>query len=327
MVGLKDVVETMWGRPLPPAAELRLRRRLVAFAGLGLFLAGLAAALGFGALVLDAAIVLLTLGAAVVVALGVRRVPARTWLRQAFGRIGPTRTAVQPQIGEFGVPGRLHDLTHHAGRSSRRATVSLGTGGARARRAGVAAGKDVLRGAELGLRLGSRLSAHAVVGIGSSARTRLAERAKTPSRLPTRTPAPPVRRRHDQAMRLNTLGAQLRREGEHERAAEQHRAALAIVRDLGDEHNEALTLNNLALAVVHTDGIAAAVEHFEQALVVLRALGDEEHEGRVIANLGFIHKSHGRSEEAEPLLHAALDKLPADSTAYRRVEEQLRRAS
>ena len=126
---------------------------------------------------------------------------------------------------------------------------------------------------------------------------------------------------------MNTLGAQLRREGKHERAAAQHRAALAIVRDLGDERTEALTLNNLALAVAHTDGVDAAVQHFEQALVVLRQLGDDEHEGHVIANLGFIHKSHGRGEEAEGFLHAALDKLPADSRAYRKVEEQLRQAS
>lgn len=326
MIGLKDVVETMWERPLPLAAERRLRRRLVAFAGLGLFIGGLVAALGFGELVLDAAILLLVAGTAAAVALGVRRVPVRARLRQAFGRIGPTRTSVQTQIGELGVPGRLHELTHRAAHSSQRARVGLGRGSGRARKAGVAAGTDVFRGAELGLRLGSRLSAHAVREIRSSARATLAERAKTSSRPSARTSAP-VARRHDQAMRLNTLGAQLRREGEHERAAEQHRAALAIVRDLGDEHNEALTLNNLALAVVHTDGIAAAVEHFEQALVVLRALGDEEHEGRVIANLGFIHKSHGSSDKVEPLLHAALGKLPANSTAYRRVEEQLRRAS
>ena len=143
--------------------------------------------------------------------------------------------------------------------------------------------------------------------------------ARTPARV---TPDPA-----NQANRLNTLGAQLRREGEHERAAAQHRAALAIVRDLGDERTEALTLNNLALAVVHTDGVDAAVQHFEQALVVLRQLGDDEHEGHVIANLGFIHKSHGRSEEAAGFLHAALDKLPTDSRAYRKVEEQLRQAS
>jgi len=35
----------------------------------------------------------------------------------------------------------------------------------------------------------------------------------------------------------------------------------------------------------------------------------------------------GGDEDAESLLHAALDKLPPESSAYRQVEEQLRRAS
>jgi hypothetical protein len=50
------------------------------------------------------------------------------------------------------------------------------------------------------------------------------------------------------AQELNELGAQLRREGEPEQAAQRHRAALEIVRDLGDQQAEALTLNNLGLA-------------------------------------------------------------------------------
>jgi tetratricopeptide (TPR) repeat protein len=130
-----------------------------------------------------------------------------------------------------------------------------------------------------------------------------------------------------QAQRLNELGAQLRRDGEYEQAAEQHRLALAISRDLDDRRAEALTLNNLALALVHTGGVAVAVEHFEQALVILRELGDEEHEGQVIANLGIVRRRQGRDEDAVTLLHEALDKLPPESPAYRQVEEQLRRAS
>jgi tetratricopeptide (TPR) repeat protein len=129
------------------------------------------------------------------------------------------------------------------------------------------------------------------------------------------------------ALELNELGAQLRREGAHEQAAEQHRVALEIVRDLGDEQAEALTLNNLALALAHGGAEEAAVEHLEEALVVLRKLGDEAHEGRVIANLGLVHRRQGHSEEAVSLLHEALDKLPPGSSAYRQVEEELLRAS
>jgi tetratricopeptide (TPR) repeat protein len=130
-----------------------------------------------------------------------------------------------------------------------------------------------------------------------------------------------------EALRLNELGAQHRRGGEYEQAAEQHRRALAIVRELGDEPAEALTLNNLALALVHTGGVTVAVEHFEEALALLRDLGDEEHEGQVIANLGFVRRRQGRDEDARSLLNEALDKLPPESPAYRHVEEQLRRAS
>jgi tetratricopeptide (TPR) repeat protein len=132
---------------------------------------------------------------------------------------------------------------------------------------------------------------------------------------------------HRRARRLNELGAQLRRERDHDAAAEQHRVALAIVRELGDRHAEAMTLNNLALALVHTGSVSLAVQHFEQALVLLRELGDKEHEGQVIANLGFVRRRQGRDEDADSLLNAALDKLPPESSAYRHVAEQLRRAS
>jgi tetratricopeptide (TPR) repeat protein len=130
------------------------------------------------------------------------------------------------------------------------------------------------------------------------------------------------------ALQLNEHGAQLRRQGDHEEAAAQHRAALAILRELGDRRAEALTLNNLALALVHTTGgVPVAVQLFEQALTAFQELGDDEHEGQVIANLAFVRRRQGRDEDAESLLHAALDKLPPDSSAYHQVEAQLSRAS
>jgi tetratricopeptide (TPR) repeat protein len=134
--------------------------------------------------------------------------------------------------------------------------------------------------------------------------------------------------RHREARGLNQLGAQLRRDGEYGEAAEQHRSALAILRELGDRRAEALTLNNLALALVHTEGgVAPAIRYFDEALGLLRELGDEEHEGQVIANLALVRRRQGRDEDADSLLNAALDKLPPESSAYRQVEEQLRRAS
>jgi tetratricopeptide (TPR) repeat protein len=171
---------------------------------------------------------------------------------------------------------------------------------------------------ELGLRQRLRRYAGRCASVVASSKARASQTFRT---------EPVALDRQGQALRLNELGAQLRREGEYEEAAEQHRAALAIVRELGDRQAEALTLNNLALALVHSGSVVVAVQHFEQALDVLRELGDAEHEGRVIANLAVVRRRQGRDEDAESLLHAALDKLPPESSAYRQVEEQLRRAS
>jgi tetratricopeptide (TPR) repeat protein len=193
---------------------------------------------------------------------------------------------------------------YRMGRAIRAAQVSIERGSRKLR--------SSLDELDAGQRLG-RLA----TGVAHQARGAVESRQRKPA-----APDP-----HRQLQRLNELGAQLRRDGEYEQAAEQHRLALAIVRDLGDLRAEALTLNNLALALVHTGGVTVAVEHFEQALVILRELGDEEHEGQVIANLGIVRRRQGRDEDAVSLLHAALDKLPPESSAYRQVEEQLRRAS
>jgi tetratricopeptide (TPR) repeat protein len=133
--------------------------------------------------------------------------------------------------------------------------------------------------------------------------------------------------RRSQAFRLNELGTQLRRRGAPQQAAEHHRVALEIARDLGDDQAKALTLNSLALALAQDGADAEAVEHLEQARVVLRDLGDEKHEAQVIANLGIVYRRQGNSEEAVSLLHEALDKLPPGSWAYRQVQEELQRAS
>jgi tetratricopeptide (TPR) repeat protein len=100
-----------------------------------------------------------------------------------------------------------------------------------------------------------------------------------------------------------------------------------VVRAAGDRRGEALTLNNLALALAKTGHDDAALDHFEAALAILRELDDEQREGQVFANLGLMHGRRGRREQAVGCLQVALEKLDPDSSAYRRVEEQLRRAS
>jgi tetratricopeptide (TPR) repeat protein len=125
------------------------------------------------------------------------------------------------------------------------------------------------------------------------------------------------------AAALNKRGRQLRRDGKPEEAAAEHRAALAIVQDLGDRRAEALTRNYLGLALSLSGAEDAAVEQLELAIIILRALGEREHEARVIANLALVQQRRGHREAAVVLLHEALDKLPRESRAYRRVEDAL----
>jgi tetratricopeptide (TPR) repeat protein len=139
-------------------------------------------------------------------------------------------------------------------------------------------------------------------------------------------PAPASSSRR-QAARLNARGIDLRRSGDHEGAIAAHTDALELIRKLGDRSGEAMTLNNLALALGHAGDDQGALDRFEEAAAILRELRDDHHEGQVVANLGFLHGRRGRREQALFCLETALDKLEPGSHAYRRVEEQLSRAS
>lgn len=141
-------------------------------------------------------------------------------------------------------------------------------------------------------------------------------------------PRPPQRGHGRQrAVRLNARGTEYRRRGEHRRAVEAHGEALALMRRAGDRPGEALALNNLALALAQVGQDEAAIDRFEEALAILRELEDEQREGQVFANLGLMHGRRGRHEQAVGCLQVALEKLDPESSAYRQVEEQLRRAS
>src|SRR5687767_7664571 len=232
----------------------RLRRRLLAFAGLSFLLTGLLAAASFVVIALAAfGVLLLVMLAAVGISL-LRRLRIGQRLRAVL-------TSTAPAFRAFKL--RLHGL------AIRRRVQRLGIGAREAARRAPARANDILARvvwsyAIAVYRLRMR-TAHALRADGTLA-TSLA-------RLKPR----PVGRSRE-ALELNQRGARLRREGAHREAAEQHRVALAIVRDLGDEQAEALTLNNLALALAQGGAEAEAVQHLEQALIVLRKLGDEAHE-------------------------------------------------
>jgi tetratricopeptide (TPR) repeat protein len=290
-------------RPFEQSADGdQLRRRVLAFTGLWFLLGGLLAAVGFGAVLLLTLAVLLVGGVTAGGLWLLRRYSVQQRLRAFLRSIGRPLRQLLARLDELGVQ---QHLKGSATRVSRMATAASDQ-------------------ARLVLARGRRSHNTMVTRLRARTSHVIRSGVKLASSPFTREPVA-VDRQH-QALRLNELGAQLRRRGDHELAAEQHRAALAIVRDLGDRRAEALTLNNLALALAQTAD-AMALQHFEQSLDVLRELGDEEHEGQVIANLGFVHRRQGRSEEADTLLQEALDKLPPGSSAYRQVEEQLCRAS
>jgi tetratricopeptide (TPR) repeat protein len=138
---------------------------------------------------------------------------------------------------------------------------------------------------------------------------------------PTQTPVA----RDREALRANAAGAQLRRDGEYLEAAQQHRLALELFRELGDRRSEALTLNNLALALDRA-GDPGALDLFEQAAAILGELGEAQEEGEVIANLALAFRRRGSDERSAEVLEIALGKLNPESQAYRKVEG-LRRAS
>jgi tetratricopeptide (TPR) repeat protein len=263
-----------------PVDREQLRRRVLAFTGIWFLATGLLAAAGFFAPFLVSLGLLLAGGLVAGGFFLLRRFELGQGARQALTSIGHASKKSEARLDEL-----------ELGRHARAALTSLAA----------ASKKSEARLEEL--ELGRHVKQAASV---ASVRAR----ALLEVRPRTTEPEPEPVDRRSEALRFNERGAQLRREGEYEQAAEQHRAALAIARELGDRSMEALTLNNLALAVVHTGGVSTAVQHFEEALVILRDLGDEEHEGQVIANLGFIRHRQGRDEDAANLLSAALDKLP-----------------
>jgi tetratricopeptide (TPR) repeat protein len=163
-----------------------------------------------------------------------------------------------------------------------------------------------------------RVGSGAAVAARDNVKSRI---AATPNVWPTRTR---VDRRRE-ALRANVAGAQLRRDGAYGDAAERHRVALALFRELGDRRSEAMTLNDLALALDRA-GDPAAIDLFEESATILGELGEQQQEGKVIANLALAFRRRGREEQSAEVLEIALGKLNPESQAYRQVEG-LRRAS
>jgi tetratricopeptide (TPR) repeat protein len=127
--------------------------------------------------------------------------------------------------------------------------------------------------------------------------------------------------------RCNALGIALRRAGSAQEAATLHEAARLMFAGVGDRRGEALTANALGAALVEVGKQDAALEQFEEARTMLHALGDRHMEGKVLANIALAKRRAGDDAQADDFLRSALQKLLPQTEAYRRVEQQLRRAS
>jgi tetratricopeptide (TPR) repeat protein len=275
------------------AEAQQARRRLGVGIACAVFFGGLLTAIGFAVVVLA-----LSLSVVVVVATaaGVRALRRHRNELSAFGRSAARRSE----------------------RAVRQAHAHTRSFAVAASAAATAAGRTCGRSAAIQTeRTCRRLDARA---------RRLAQAAA----VKAREARGPSRPRHidlqREALRLNAAGTQRRRDGAADEAVRLHSQALEMLRGAEDPHATALVQNNLALALSHVGDDRGATTLFEEAAATVRALGDAEHEGRIMANLAIAHRRHGRVDECDDILRAALTKLRRDSSAYKRVEAELARA-
>lgn len=271
----------------------RARRRLSVGIACAVFLGGLLTAIGFVIVVLALSLSVVVIVAA---AAGVRALRRHRDELSAFGRSAATRAD------------RTSRQVHARARSLSVAALTAGTS------AGRGFGRSAATHAE---RTSRQLDARARQLMQSAAAK--AREGRGPSR-------PRNIDLQREALRLNAAGTQRRRDGAPDEAVRLHSEALEILRGAEDPHATALVQNNLALALSHVGDDRRATTLFEQAAATVRALGDDEHEGRIMANLAIAHRRHGRDDECDDILRAALTKLRRDSSAYKRVEAELARA-
>jgi hypothetical protein len=336
-VRLADRTDPIWQvfRADSPSGA-RLRRRVAAIAAMVAFLLALLATVGFLRVVL-VVVAIAAVGAglgALVLVFGrygaqlvgfgnaalrcVRTVGSSTWaaLSQGISRLagsGSRVVVVARQSGEAQLPklrSRYARVHAAAGR-----TIVAGTTQTR-RHARAATGQlPHLRSRYVRLQAsaGRRLATARTQVQGHVRAAKSAVHAREP--WATR---PPIDR-DKEGLRANAAGTQLRRDGAYAEAAEQHRVALAIFRELGDRRSEALTLNNLALALDRA-GDPGALDLFEESAAILSDLGERQQEGEVIANLALAFRRRGSEERSAEVLEIALGKLNPESQAYRKVE-------
>jgi DNA-binding SARP family transcriptional activator/tetratricopeptide (TPR) repeat protein len=120
-----------------------------------------------------------------------------------------------------------------------------------------------------------------------------------------------------EATALNGLGLAGWRQGRHQQATDQLRAALGLCRQTGDRTGETRALVNLGVIDSRQGRYEQAADHFEAALVLCRQSGDRTGETRALVNLGLAEFRRGRHEQAAAHFEAALElcRQTGDRTA------------
>jgi DNA-binding SARP family transcriptional activator/Flp pilus assembly protein TadD len=110
-----------------------------------------------------------------------------------------------------------------------------------------------------------------------------------------------------EATALNGLGLAGWRQGRHQQATDQLRAALCLCRQTGDRTGETRALLNLGVIDSRQGRYEQAADHFDSALVLCRQSGDRTGETRALVNLGLTEFRRGRHEQAAAHFETALE--------------------
>ena len=97
---------------------------------------------------------------------------------------------------------------------------------------------------------------------------------------------------------LSMLGSAYSELGQLDRAIENHNAALAVARVIGDRRGERTVANDLGSAHVSLEQYAPGIEHFTQVLAISRELGDRSGEVIALGNLSTAYAKLGQHERA-----------------------------
>ena len=116
-----------------------------------------------------------------------------------------------------------------------------------------------------------------------------------------------LKKRRSEANALGNLGIAYHSLGDHRRAIEFHKQALAIAREIGDRVGEGNALGSLGIAYCSLGEYGRAIEFHEQDLAIAREIGDRVGEGNALGNLGTAYCSLGEYRHAIEFYEQRLD--------------------